>query len=409
MLFLAIGAFWSTRNTVSAFISVEKEKALEEELSTRIEEIRRLKEFNEELVEHSPMGILRLDKELRVIYENPEMRKVLGVENNEKPRTLGMDFRRIPHFASIGTDISKGLQDGMKITEEIVVKSLHGKEVILSLKGVPLKENGEFAGAIILVDDITERKRAKDELEKAHEELKVAYDELKTLDEMKSSIISNVSHELRTPITIVKGALELLSQEDDPKAREELISMAVDALIRQDRIVSNILEAAKMEKASDDNLSLEEVDVYNIVTLIIEEFRPIAMEKNIKIKVKVSKNLPPVVADFQRLGHVLRNLLANALKFTEKGGLVTVGANKKNNMVEICVSDTGIGIPRDKLKKIFDRFYQVESSGTRHYGGAGMGLAIAKGIVEAHGGSIHVESELGKGSKFCFTLPATGG
>jgi two-component system sensor histidine kinase VicK len=103
---------------------------------------------------------------------------------------------------------------------------------------------------------------------------------------------------------------------------------------------------------------------------------------------------------------VLRNLISNAIKFNKEGGEIIIEARERGNMVEVCVSDTGIGIPEDRLDKIFERFYQVDSSPSRRYGGTGLGLAIVKETVEAHGGRITVESKLGKGSRFCFTLPA---
>jgi signal transduction histidine kinase len=246
------------------------------------------------------------------------------------------------------------------------------------------------------------------ELRTAYEGLRKAHEDLKAVDEMKSNIIANVSHELITPITIAKGALEILENEDDPTTRKSLIGIVSDALARQNKIVSNLIEAAKMEKRAGKDLSLEPVDLDNVVTLVMGELSPLAVEREIKLENKIDKKLPRVRGDFERIGLVLRNLIGNAVKFTDKGGKVTVEATRKNGMVEVSVSDTGIGIPSDEQDKIFERFYQVDNSPTRRYAGTGMGLAIAKDIVEAHGGNITVESDLGKGSRFSFTLPIDG-
>ncbi|MFQ5975456.1 MAG: sensor histidine kinase, partial [Candidatus Hydrothermarchaeales archaeon] len=131
---------------------------------------------------------------------------------------------------------------------------------------------------------------------------------------------------------------------------------------------------------------------------------PMALKGGITMTSHIAGDLPMVRANYNQLLHVLRNLIGNAIKFTEKGE-ITIKATKEDGMVKVCVSDTGIGIAKDKILKIFDRLYQVDSSTGRAYGGTGMGLAIAKEIIEAHGGEITVESELGKGSRFCFTLP----
>jgi signal transduction histidine kinase len=248
-----------------------------------------------------------------------------------------------------------------------------------------------------------ENKKGEENLERAHEKLQQAYEELKSLDELKSDIISNVSHELRTPITIIRGALEMAMEEKQENKRDKLLKMAMDALVRQNSIVGDLIEATKLnEKKKSKPMP---VDVARIMTIVSSEFEPLVLKNKLKMKVDVEKDLPFVKARSESLFHILRNLLSNATKFNKEGGKVTLTAKEKECMVEVCVSDTGIGIPKDKLDKIFECLYQVDSSSVRPYGGIGMGLAIAKDMVEAHGGKIWVESMEGKGSKFYFTLP----
>lgn len=236
------------------------------------------------------------------------------------------------------------------------------------------------------------------------ERTKKAYKELMSLDELKSNIIANVSHELRTPITIAKGALELAVEEEDKNKRNKLLEMVVSALGRQNLIIGDLIEAARM-KSRETKESLEDVSISKAINSATVEFMPIAVRKGIKLGHSINGDLPVVKANYKRLEHVLRNLLSNALKFTDKSGEVRVEAKVMGENVVVCVADTGIGIPREYHKRIFERLYQIDSSGTRHYGGTGMGLAIAKETIEALGGRITVESEPGEGSRFCFTLP----
>jgi K+-sensing histidine kinase KdpD len=152
-----------------------------------------------------------------------------------------------------------------------------------------------------------------------YEETKKAYEELKTLDELKSNIIANVSHELRTPITIAKGALELVRDEEDAEKRKELLRMASDALLRQNLIVGNLIEAAKMERGKRV-LKPEAVDVAQAIALVSDEFKPLAIKGEIEMKTRVREGLPLVRADYEQLRHVLRNLISNAIKFNKPGG-----------------------------------------------------------------------------------------
>ncbi len=239
------------------------------------------------------------------------------------------------------------------------------------------------------------------------EEIRRAYDELKKLDELKDSIISNVGHELRTPITIAKGAIELLEEEEDPQERRELIDMAYSALVRQDFIVSNLLEAAKFrEGISKPRRSV--VELRQVVENLVDWFTPLARQEKVELELRV-QDTTAVCADPDHVEHIMRNLISNAIKFNKPGGKVVIRADERSGMIEVCVEDTGIGMPEEVLERVFERFYQVDPSPTRKYGGIGLGLAIAKEMVHANGGEIRVNSEPGRGSSFCFTLPAAEG
>ena len=244
------------------------------------------------------------------------------------------------------------------------------------------------------------------ELSLSFERLREAHNQLRELDTLKDNIIANVSHELRTPITIAFSALELAMTERDEGERKKLLEMAMHAFTRQNLIVEDLVEAAQLEGIRK-RLRFEKVNVAQTIASVTGELQSqIASDRRkIKITVSVDDSLPMVRADSKQIGHVMRNLLNNAVKFNREDGEITIEAVERVGAVEITVSDTGVGIPGDEQGKIFQRFYQVDSSSTRFYGGIGMGLAIAKEVIEAHGGRISVTSRSGEGSRFSFTLP----
>ncbi|NOZ76746.1 MAG: hypothetical protein GXO65_03530 [Euryarchaeota archaeon] len=244
-----------------------------------------------------------------------------------------------------------------------------------------------------------------DDLEEEKKKLAKAYDELRSLDETKSNIIANVSHELRTPITIATGGIELAMDEEDGEARNQLLTMARRALAKQNRIVGNLIQMAQSQREGVD-LNREEINIAEVARMAVAEMGSSAREKGIQIELDLRD--VQVLADFDKTKEVFLNLLDNAVKFTDRGGRIKVATEIRMEMAEVTVEDTGVGIPREFHEKIFDRLYQVDASTTRQFGGTGMGLAVAKEIVEAHGGKIWVESEQGMGSRFTFTLPLAG-
>jgi two-component system sensor histidine kinase ChiS len=242
------------------------------------------------------------------------------------------------------------------------------------------------------------------ELRKSYEELQKAYEELKEIDRLKSNIISNVSHELRTPITIAKSAIELAMEEETKRKRDELLNKARKALLRQNNIVGDLIDVARVERGAL-KLKLKSVDLDQLVSACVQEKLSMAAQNEVEIKTSIQKDLPKVRASEEELKHVFLNLLDNAIKFNKRGGEVLIKARKKDGYIEVSVEDTGIGIAEDQLEKIFEPLTQLDPTTKRRYGGTGMGLTIAKRIVEMHGGKIFVESELERGSKFIFTLP----
>ena len=242
-----------------------------------------------------------------------------------------------------------------------------------------------------ILEDINE---AKKELEKANRELM-------EMDEMKSKFLGTASHELKTPLTAIKANVDfILSGREGPiprNLRQYLFTIQRNTN-RIQEIMEKMLDMARI-KAGKIGLLVERVNLLSAVKEFVKEIKPV--EKRIDIKIKISRNIH-VQADKDRLHDIYVNLLSNAFKFTPTGGEVRIGARRDNDVVLAEVSDTGVGIPEDQREKVFDEFYQVDR---RRYGGTGLGLTIVKGIVEEHGGKIWVDSKLGRGSSFYFTVP----
>lgn len=285
------------------------------------------------------------------------------------------------------------LQHGMGLYEHFMMSPVAGTLTILL---IPLMC---ISGYYMLKE-----LRLRIKLEEANRELTEMYQELKSVDEMRNSIISNVSHELKTPVTIALNACELALEENDPESLREFLAMIREALHRLNMNIDTLLEYAKIQ-SGDLKLRFEPVNLPPVIQKVAKEFRPMVMKKKLEIHTEMPHVMPLVRGSREHIKLVLRNLIGNAIKFNIEGGSIVISVKEHGNFVEICVSDTGIGIPPEKLDRIFERFYQVDSSSTRRHGGIGLGLAIVKDVVQAHGGEISVESEPGKGSRFCFTLP----
>jgi signal transduction histidine kinase/DNA-binding response OmpR family regulator len=224
----------------------------------------------------------------------------------------------------------------------------------------------------------------------------------------KEQFFSNVSHEFRTPLTLILGPLDsLLSKTNNREFKQELSIMQRNA----NRLYSMINELLNLYKLESGKISLKatHINITEFINTHIQSFEPLGKQKDIKLSFSSNSKDCYVYVDVEKLEKIMSNLLSNAFKFTKKGGKIKVSVNCRNSDehhdVKVSVADTGIGIPDDKLTSIFDRFYQVGDSDKRGYPGTGIGLALTKELVELHHGRIWVESELGEGSKFTFTLP----
>jgi signal transduction histidine kinase len=272
---------------------------------------------------------------------------------------------------------------------------------------------------MVRIRKVLEEKQRFVRLKDFADQLEQANQELKKIDAMKSEFVSVASHELRTPLAAIKNAVQLILKGKTGEINEnqaKFLSMAERNINRLTNILNDLLNLSRIESGKIE-LKFESVGLKEIIELTASSLRPHADGKSIQIEVEVPERLPAVHGDREKIEQILTNLIGNAIKFTPEGGkiLITTEALPKDKMgsflelVAISVKDTGIGIPPEHLDAIFEKFHQVEGSLHRSVSGTGLGLAITKGLVESHQGKIWVESEVGKGSAFTFTLPISTG
>lgn len=240
-------------------------------------------------------------------------------------------------------------------------------------------------------------------------ELQEALARLSELNQLKANFISNISHELRTPLTHVKGYVELLASESlGPLAEEQKHALKVSQQSTA-RLESLIDDLIMFSLASRGELSLkqEPLDLERLANLTVKSVEQKGRDRGVSVHAVVDKNVPPVQADSQKIAWALGQLLDNAIKFTPSEGRVVLSIHHESgNLVMVSVTDTGIGIPSNRLAEIFEPFHQLDSSSTRKYGGTGIGLSLVRQIVEAHGSMLEVMSVEGKGTTFRFPLLA---
>jgi signal transduction histidine kinase len=238
------------------------------------------------------------------------------------------------------------------------------------------------------------------------EELGRLYNQLEAASRHKSEFLANTSHELRTPLNAILGYTELIQDGiygEVPDAIREVLDRVQSNGRHLLGLINDVLDLSKIE-AGQLSLSMVDYSMKEVVQTVATATEALAAEKRLALRIDIAEDLPPGEGDERRITQVRLNLVGNALKFTEAGE-VAVQAGASDDAFQVSVADTGPGIPAEDQERIFEEFRQVDSSSTRTKGGTGLGLAISKKIIELHGGRIWVESELGRGSIFRFTLP----
>ncbi len=240
-------------------------------------------------------------------------------------------------------------------------------------------------------------------------ELNEALQRLSELNQMKANFVSNISHELRTPLTHVKGYLELMVTESLGSISDEqrhALQVAQRSTAKLEGIIEDLIMFS-LASRGEMSMRLDKVNIRRLVTMAAKSASAKAEERGVQVLVSAPENISPVQADSEKIGWVMGQLLDNGIKFTPSGGKVMITLKEEGyNLVLISITDTGVGIPPNRLNEIFEPFHQLDGSSTRHYGGTGLGLSLVRQLVEAHGSLLDVQSVEGKGSTFKFPLLA---
>jgi PAS domain S-box-containing protein len=381
-------------------ISKEKEN-LRSLLEAQIK-LSQVKDTYATILNNSLVGIVMVRNRL-FIQANEKMAEIFGYDSPED--ILGKSSRIVyaseEDFKKVGNNAYSALKEGKEYRLEYIAKRKDGSEFwcLLSGKSISSYDGGVSSDSVWVFQDITKEKE---------------------VDMMKTDFISTVSHELRTPLTSVMGfaniirkkfkdsILSLLNLEDKKiKKTADQIESNLDIIISEGKrltsLINDVLDIAKMEAGkidwNDENLSMKDV-IGHAVTSTVSLFE----QKGLNVVTEVEDNLPEIFGDKDRFIQVLINLISNAVKFTDSGN-ITIGAKVKNSNIIVSVKDQGIGISKENSLKVFEKFKQVGDTLTDKPKGTGLGLPICKQIIEHYEGRIWVESEEGKGSTFCFTVP----
>jgi len=335
-------------------------------LDRSVGELAREKGKLESVVANMAEGVVAVDSSGEVILTNAPARNIL------KNGT-------VPELTTLFQEV---LANGERGAVEIDLNGAH-----LLAQCSPLRHgDGAVFGAVAVLQDITA---------------------LRQLEQMRRDFVANVSHELRTPLTSIQGIIEGLIDGVIPAAEAgRYLRVAHGESLRMNRLVQDLLDLAALEAGRAD-WELHAVELGEILDRVEIRLQAPRSEKGLAIRREVPPDLPPLLANENRLEQVLTNLVENAVRFSPPGGEITVAAEKRpHNRITVTVRDQGPGIPPEDLPHVWDRFYRVEKSRARETGGTGLGLAIVKQIVEAQGGEVAVESSPGEGASFFFTLPA---
>lgn len=347
---------------------------LREALSQKEEEKKKL----ESVLANMSDGVIATDPKGNIIVKNQQAEKILA--RKIQPEDCIQDL--IPLDEPLTLPLRKTRQSYIELQSDS-----DDDHTIVKITFTPIqKENQDVAGMVAVLQNVTEQA---------------------LLDRQRKEFVANVSHELRTPLTTIKSYLEALEDGaiHEPEIATQFLKVTSQEADRMARLIHDLLQLSRLD-AKKVHFDKQRTAIQALLKSAKRRFSVQASQKNIELTLNIAKSLPDVYVDQDKINQVLDNLISNAIKYTPGKGTINIEAKiNANQMVEVSISDTGIGIPKKDLDRIFERFYRVDKARSRRLGGTGLGLAIAQEIVRAHEGNIWIESEYQKGTTVSFTLP----
>ncbi len=373
------------KRAVEKRVLEQKSKAYEEEKKRNLYDLNLEKSRLRTIINCMANGVMVTNRNLEVVLHNPALMRLLEISGEIKNPVSIHEIINNEDLISTLKQIQSGALDKQEsISQEIKV----GKNILRAISAPAFGPDNGVVGTVTVLEDITAFKR---------------------LDEMKSDFVNMVAHELRSPLVSIKQQLTVILEglagplQEKQKEFLEKGSNKIDTLLE---LINDLLDIAKIEAGHAVQHHVK-VDLEKIIKDTVELMIPRAKKQGIEVQYLCS-NLAPIQADPKGIEEILNNLITNAINYSPEGGKVTINAKGMGEYVEITVKDTGVGISEEELPKIFDKFYRVKHPKTRQVMGTGLGLSIVKGIVEAHHGTIDVESVPDKGTTFRILLPLIG-
>jgi two-component system phosphate regulon sensor histidine kinase PhoR len=346
-------------------------------LKTTIDDISAEKTKLANILANMADGLIMTDIDGNIILSNTAAGKLFGFKETD---ALNKPLIEVVHDHEVDDVLKLCLQTRQEQTTQF--ESGVSKRFLRAI-AVPIESEGQMNGVLILLQDLTE---------------------LRNFQTMRRELVGNISHELRTPIAGIKAMVETLlgGAISDSKAAGDFLTRIDNEVDHLAQIVAELTQLSRIE-TSEAELKLEPVNLNALIKEVVSEMTPLAERQLVTISTQLSSDLPSVGADKDRIRQTITNLVHNAIKFNRPSGEVTISTAYDKRSATVSITDTGIGISRDDLPHVFERFYKVDKA--RASSGSGLGLAIAKHTIQAHGGTINVKSEEGNGSTFSFSLP----
>lgn len=358
-------------------------KGMNRVLERALSEVRASEERFRLLSDTAPVGIFQIDAAAQHLYANTYLRRIFRVDDADIREVDWRQWLQAEDQEAVLASWANAVAEQREFFSEFRIRTTYGNERWVSVRAKPLfSGDGQFSGYIGTMNDVTERKE---------------------IDRLKDDLVSTVSHELRTPLSSLRGFVELLLQREfSPEKRKQFLTIIHDESLRLTRLINDFLDLQRMASGRQ-MYAFETIDVTRFLQDRVALLSGESADQTLQLT--ITEPLSPVRADVDRLHQVLTNLVSNAWKFSPPHSPVTVGAYQRGKDVVFSVKDHGAGIPADALPHLFRKFFRVDNRATREVGGTGLGLALVKEIVEAHYGQVWVESEVGLGSTFFFSLP----